>query len=425
MRVGVLTHTLNSVDGGFHYEVVLLDALSEIAPRLSEELVYLTSPQHNLGALANTGGLAYRGLPIRALHQASPQLQPPEAYLKAKPTPQPKIALDAFHADRKAAAAFRGAGVDLLLMLGPYGPAFSWLTPFVMSVYDLNHRLQPEFLEVSAFGEFDRREYLYTNVCRYATLVIVDSEVGKEDLLRFYGHLIDADRVRILPYFSPVARVAMPATQEIARVAAKHRLPKRYFFYPAQFWRHKNHALIVQALKIIADKTGERIPVVFCGSYSDYARALNFKEMWASAAQLGLTNEVRYLGPVPDEDMAALYAQSVALVMPTFFGPTNIPPLEAWHFGRPVITSDIRGLRDQTGDAGLLVDPRSPEALADAMLRLWRDDALCATLAERGRKRLAAYPWETFVDGVTSIVTDACARVQDGRTPRFPDAPLM
>jgi glycosyltransferase involved in cell wall biosynthesis len=425
MRVGVLTHTLNSVDGGFHYEVVLLNALSEIAPRLSDELVYLTSPQHNLGALANTGGLVYRGLPIRGLHQAAPQLQPPEAYLKAKPAPQPKIALDAFHADRKAAAAFRGAGIDLLLMLGPYGSAFSWLTPFVMSVYDLNHRLQPEFPEVSAFGEFDRREYLYTNVCRYATLVIVDSEVGKEDLLRFYGHLIDADRVRILPYFSPVARAPMPPPQELARVAAKHRLPKRYFFYPAQFWRHKNHALIVQALKIIADKTGERIPVVFCGSYSDYARALNFKEMWASAAQLGLINEVRYLGPVPDEDMAALYAQSVALVMPTFFGPTNIPPLEAWHFGRPVITSDIRGLREQTADAGLLVDPHSPEALADAMLRLWRDDALCTTLAERGRKRLAAYPWESFVDGVTGIVTDACARVQAGRTPRFPDVPLM
>lgn len=68
MRVGVLTHTLNSVDGGFHYEVVLLNALSEIAPRLTHELVYLTSPQHNLGALANTGGLAYRGLPIRALN---------------------------------------------------------------------------------------------------------------------------------------------------------------------------------------------------------------------------------------------------------------------------------------------------------------------------------------------------------------------
>jgi glycosyltransferase involved in cell wall biosynthesis len=424
MRVGVMTHTLNSVDGGFHYEVVFLDALSEFAARFPEELVYLTSPQHNLAALAAMGGLAYRGLPISPLPQAAAPLQPPDAYLKSKPAQHPKLALDAFQCDRRAAMAFRHAGVDLILMLGPYGPAFTWVTPFVMSVYDLNHRLQPEFPEVSAFGEFDRREYLYTNVCRYATFVIVDSDVGKEDLLRFYGHLIDEDRVRILPYHSPVVRQPQPRPDDLARVAAKHRLPKRYFFYPAQFWRHKNHALILQAQRIVADQAGEKIPVVFCGSYADYARALNFKEVWSLAAGLGLANDVRYLGPVPDEDMPALYTLSAGLVMPTFFGPTNIPPLEAWHFGRPVITSDIRGLREQMGDAALLVDPRSPQALADAMLRLWRDDALAAELAERGRTRLASRGWSSFVDGVAAILTEACERVRAGRTPRFPNVNL-
>jgi len=424
MRVGVMTHTLNSVDGGFHYEAVFLDALSEVAARCPDELVYLTSPQHNLAALATTGALAYRGLPIRPLQQTAAPPQPPEAYLKTKPAQHPKLALDTFQCDRKAALAFRNAGVDLLLMLGPYGPAFTWMTPFVMSVYDLNHRLQPEFPEVSAFGEFDRREYLYTNVCRYATLVIVDSEIGKEDLLRFYGHLIDADRVRILPYYSPLMRQPRPGPEELARVGAKHRLPRRYFFYPAQFWRHKNHGLILQALRIIADQTQEKIPVVLCGSYADYARALNFKEMWSLAVQLGLANGVRYLGPVPDEDMPALYTLSAGLVMPTFFGPTNIPPLEAWHFGRPVVTSDIRGLREQMGDAALLIDPRSPQALADAMLRLWRDEAAGAELAERGRARLAAHGWNSFVDGVAGILTEACERMRAGRTPKFPNVNL-
>src|SRR5581483_5612799 len=141
-------------------------------------------------------------------------------------------------------------------------------------------------------------------------------------------------------------------------VAEKYHLPKRYFFYPAQFWRHKNHALTLRAMKLIADQTGEKIPIVFCGAYSDYARALNFLELRALAAQLGLSSEVHYIGPVPDEDIGALYTLSAGLVMPTFFGPTNIPPMEAWHFGRPVITSDIPGMREQIGDAGLLVDPR-------------------------------------------------------------------
>ena len=86
-----------------------------------------------------------------------------------------------------------------------------------------------------------------------------------------------------------------------------------------------------------------------------------------------LENSVFYLGAAPEEDMPALYAPlSTALVMPTFFGPTNIPPFEAWHYGRPVICSNIPGIREQIGDAGLLVDPRSPEDLAQAMSRLWK-----------------------------------------------------
>jgi glycosyltransferase involved in cell wall biosynthesis len=106
--------------------------------------------------------------------------------------------------------------------------------------------------------------------------------------------------------------------------------------------------------------------------------------------------------------------------MPTFFGPTNLPPLESWHYGRPVITSDIPGLREQTGDAGLLVDPHSPAALADAMLRLWRDDAFGRDLAERGRHRLAGYDWASYVDAVAAIVDEAAERVGQGRTPRYP-----
>jgi len=140
----------------------------------------------------------------------------------------------------------------------------------------------------------------------------------------------------------------------------------------------------------------------------------------ALALKLGIADRVRYLGSVPDEDMAALYTLSAGLVMPTFFGPTNIPPLEAWYFGRPVITSDLRGAQEQNGDAGLLVDPRSPKAMADAMLRLWRDDALCTELVARGKRRLASYSWPSFMDSLGAIITEACDRVRSGRTPSYP-----
>ena len=315
----------------------------------------------------------------------------------------------------------RNANIDLILQLSPASYTFSLRLPFVVPIFDLNHRLQPEFPEVSEFGESECREYFYINTCRYATLVLVDSEVGKADVLRFYSEFIDEDRIRVLPYYPPIVRNPAPDPTECSRVAAKYHLPERYFFYPAQFWRHKNHALILRALRLISDETREAVPVVFCGAYSDYHRARNFKEMMALVDELGVGDRVRYLGLVPEADMPSLYAASVALVMPTFFGPTNIPPFEAWHYGRPVICSDIRGIREQIGDAGLLIDPRSPQALAQAMLNLWRDDALGERLAAAGRQHLTSSSWDSYVAGVAGVMAEACDLVRSGRAPPYPD----
>ena len=258
---------------------------------------------------------------------------------------------------------------------------------------------------MSAFGDFDVASISISTFADSRLWCWSISEVSKDDVLRFYGEFIGDERIRILPYFPPIARNPVPGPQERARVREKYDLPERYFFYPAQFWRHKNHALILRAIRFIGDKTSEAVHVVFCGAYSDYHRAANFKEMMALVEELGVGDRVHYLGVLPEEDMPALYAASVALVMPTFFGPTNIPPFEAWHYGRPVIATDIRGAREQIGDAGLLVDPRSYNDLAQAMLSVWHDGSLIEKLVAAGRKRVANYTWTSFVGRVADIIT--------------------
>ncbi len=422
MRIGVLRYPVRTTDGLAHYEMVFLDALAEAAAEFAGDIVCLVGPENDFFSLVTAGGLNYRGLPIRPLRETLFRQEAPEFYL-TPPQSGPELDPRSLPFDRDTATAYRKAGVDLVLQLGPYAYPFLARVPFVMPIFDLNHRLQPEFPEVSALGEYNRREYLYINACRFATFVLVDSEAGKADVLKFYGDHIGEDRIRILPYYPATGKKPLPGHQDLARVAAKYRLPKRYYFYPAQFWRHKNHAAILHAMKIIKDQTGETVPVVFCGTYADYFRALNFIELRKLANQLGIAEQVYYLGMVPDEDMASLYTLSAGLVMPTFFGPTNLPPLEAWHYGRPVITSDIRGVREQTGDGGLLADPKSPPDLARAMLELWRDEGLAVRLAERGRKRLESYSWPVYVKGVADIVAEASDRVHTGCTPRFPDAP--
>jgi glycosyltransferase involved in cell wall biosynthesis len=422
MRIGICRSLTNSFAGGiFQYEKVFLRALGEIAARCPEELVYLCYDAKDLDMLVNAGGLNYRGLPIMSLNKAEARQSTPETYRAQVPSTPPPLDPRDPKFNYAGADLLRRNGIDLLVLSSPTLPGFSFRLPFVVPIFDLNHRLQPEFPEVSTFGETNAREHYYVNTCQFATLVLVDSPVGKSDVLRFYGSLIDEDRIRVLPYYPPVEERTLPTPQDLARVRAKYDLPSRYFFYPAQFWPHKNHALIVQAIKLIAEETGEAVPVVFCGAYWTYVMAGNFKEVMALAAKLGVSDRVRYLGSVPDEDMAALYTLSAGLIMPTFFGPTNFPPLEAWHLGRPVITSDINGVREHTGDAGLLVNPRSPQDLAAAMKRLWHDETLCCELVARGKRRLASHSWQSFVDSLTAILAEACERVRTGRTPQYPD----
>ena len=191
-----------------------------------------------------------------------------------------------------------------------------------------------------------------------------------------------------------------------------YQLPERYLFYPAQFWPHKNHARIVQALGLLKQAHNLKIPVVFCGSHTGAIRERNFHEMMSLSSRLGVENEIHYLGYVPDEDMSGIYAGAVALVMPTFFGPTNIPVLEAWSFGCPVLTSDIRGIREQVQDAAVLVDPRSMEAIAEGIYQLWTDANLRLALCDRGRARLAGYTPDDYRRRLVAIVEEAKARVQ-------------
>ena len=152
--------------------------------------------------------------------------------------------------------------------------------------------------------------------------------------------------------------------------------------------------------------------MVFLGSHDGVMRERTFSEVMSISSELGLAPHIHYLGYVPDQDMSGLYAEAAALVMPTFFGPTNIPVLEAWAFGCPVLTSDIRGIREQVGDAGLLVDPQSVEAIGTGIYRLWTDAGLAGRLAAGGRQRLGRYTPADYRERLLKILEAARRRIR-------------
>jgi glycosyltransferase involved in cell wall biosynthesis len=307
-------------------------------------------------------------------------------------------------------------GIDWLLYTAPTVQAFQSGMPYVMPVHDLQHRLQPSFPEVSAHGAWEHREYLYRNGTRHATLILADSEVGREDIVHYYGpYGVTADRVKVLPFVPPPYLTRKPSQEERTHIRNVFNLPERYMFYPSHLWPHKNHVRLVQAIGLLRQTPGIDVQLVLSGGNKGAVRSAVFREVMTEAERLHVTSNIHYLGYVPHDAMSALYAEATSLVMPTFFGPTNIPVVEAWLLGCPVLSSDIRGIREQVGDAGLLVDPRSVDAIADGIQRLWEDAELRAKLAQRGRERLATYDQADFAVRLAEIIDETNLRVREQR----------
>jgi glycosyltransferase involved in cell wall biosynthesis len=430
VRIGIATVSPNR-GGVYQYSRSMIAALDPVAARAEGDellVLYKGSPGHYLEALARAGwstaasvppptrkqraGAALRralgeGTLRRALRAARGSRRPTATAPPADPDlvrPRPDLA--AWHAR---------LGIELMLYPAPVADSFEAGTPYVVAVHDLQHRLQPEFPEVSADGQAEAREYLFRNAIARATLVLADSDVGREDVLELYGDVgATPERVKVLPFVPPPYLLERGPADEAAVAAVRRRysLPDRYFFYPAHFWPHKNHARLVRALALVERDRDAKVSVVFTGSRASEIRERTHRELLQLAAELGVDARVHDLGYVPEEDVASLYRGAAALVMPTFFGPTNIPVLEAWALDCPVLTSDLRGIREQAGDAALLVDPSSVEALADGMHRLWTEEALRRDLAARGRARLAEYTPDDFRSRLAEIVREAKEHVR-------------
>ncbi len=258
--------------------------------------------------------------------------------------------------------------------------------PFIITIFDGCHRDAPEFPEVRAFGEFERREVVFGLGSTKAVLVLVNSPELVEDLSRRYA--VDRSRMISIP-FSPSVYVTSPA--EGANdcddaVLEKYQLERGYLFYPAQFWLHKNHFTLLAALAKLREQ-GRTERLVLCGSNRSGREKID-----AAIAAFGLAGQVSILGFVGSSELAALYRGAAALVMPSYFGPTNLPPLEAWAVGTPVIYAEA--FQAQAGDAAILFDYDDPDSLANAIINL-RSDGTTQRLREAGQRRLQELAGET------------------------------
>ena len=283
---------------------------------------------------------------------------------------------------------------DLLHAMAFVTPLMSQ-QPAVVTVYDLSFALFPQYFR--GLNQTYLRTFTRWSV-RRARRVIAISEHTRRDVNRLYGvpfDRIDVARPGVDADFRPVPRDKAEAFRR------KHALPDRFFLYLGTLEPRKNLSRLVDAFAQLSRLPGSSARpsgdaqhtsqpyLVFVGG-----KGWLYDELFEKVKALGLEECVRFAGFAPGEDLPLWYSTATAFIYPSTYEGFGMPPLEAMACGTPAITSNTSSLPEAVGDAALTIGPEDVTGLAQAMRRVWDDEALRGELSRRGIERARHFNWE-------------------------------
>lgn len=267
--------------------------------------------------------------------------------------------------------------------------------PYITVVWDVQHRVTPWFPELGAKGMWDIRDLANGWFLQRATRIVTGTAAGQAELDRYYQ--IPTERTVLLPH--PTPGFALNAADRAAPVTA-FGLTNPYLLYPAQFWAHKNHVNLLLALKVLREQHGLILDLALVGSEKG-----NRKHVEQTAHELALGNAVHFLGFVSRDQLVALYKNAFALAYVSWAGPENLPPLEAFALGCPVVATRIPGADEQLADAAILVNPGDPNDIAAGINKL-KDDEIRKRLIAAGSARARRWTSQDYVRGVFRVIDE-------------------
>ena len=290
---------------------------------------------------------------------------------------------------------FRKYKLDFMIQTAQ-GPAgfFSGI-PYVVPVHDTPYQWSKETKErIPEAFRIKFESWVKGNV-KKARGIFVDSNGSKEALVE--GYKCDPNKIHVLQFRAPEYIDRNVDESDLRRVKTKYKLPSTYLFYPSGFVGPKNHIGLFKALAYLKNNKNITIPLILVGSTHPRLEYL-------SKLIDELSIDVRYLGYVENNDMGPLYKLALALVMPTFMGPTNIPVLEAMKVGCPIVVSDVDELKKQIGDTAIFINnSNSIEEIAKAILIIYRDEELRQKLIDSGFEhysKISEQPWGVIIKDI-------------------------
>ena len=301
----------------------------------------------------------------------------------------------AFGLDREASGEFRAQRIDLVFENARF---FGWRLPYPAVAWfpDFQHRKLPQLFPAAARW---RREAGFRIQIASGRTIMLSSESSHRDFTKYYpGATNEVRVVRFATRPSPAFLTTKPAD-----IVALYRLPEKYFYLPNQFYWHKNHQLVVDALAILAQRGFDAV-VCASGSTVDRRERGYFDQVMGQVRSRGLEARFLHLGMIPLPHVYALLRASTALINPSRSEGWSTTVEEAKSFGVPMILSDLDVHREQTNGTASYFGTDDPAALADHLMRALQDAGapMIRSLVPGQDDRVAA-----FAAGFANTVRDA------------------
>jgi glycosyltransferase involved in cell wall biosynthesis len=285
----------------------------------------------------------------------------------------------------------RRGGYAVFHSLGGLSPRVRGI-PVVLTIHDLIFQDFPE-----SIGRLDRlfRKAVLPRAARRADRMIVDSYAVGRAVVERLG--VAGEKVRVVPLGAGHDFRRVDDEDRIAAVLARYGVRSPYLVAVGRGYPHKNIAGLLRATAVLR-KQHPDLQLVLVGE-----RFRAAAEVERLTTELGLGKVVVWTGFATADDLNALYSGAAAFAFPSLAEGFGLPPLEAMACGAPVVASNLTAVPEVVGDAGLLADPRDPDAFAAALGRVLVDAGLAAELRARGFARAAEFTWERCAERTLAV----------------------
>ena len=232
--------------------------------------------------------------------------------------------------------------------------------PIISWIPDFQHIHFPNFFSE---GELNYRNRIFKKLTTNSSLVVLSSQDAKRDFEQFAPD--QAAKARVLSFVSQLPKNVYKGNS--ADICLQYNLPPRFIYLPNQFWMHKNHKLVLDALKLVYD-SHPGITIVCTGNTNEYRNPAYFGQLMAKIASEGLRDRMIILGFVPYEDIFRLMRQSLAVLQPSLFEGWSTTVEEVKSLGKAILLSNIQVHREQNPPRAVYFDPYDPSGLARCLI---------------------------------------------------------